>query len=72
MTVCKEVPKNTQGKDYDRSIAVILTYRGPDNVFVNLDARKYNSSSFTVPRRLCFGLFQNTPLQGLWQVVNPR
>lgn len=72
MTVCKEVPKNTQGKDYDRSIAVIMTYRGPDSVFVNLDARKYKSSPFTVPRLLCFGMLQNTSLQALWQVANTR
>lgn len=30
MSVCKPVDKNTQGKDYDRSIGIILTYRGPD------------------------------------------
>lgn len=32
MSVCKEVEKNTHGKKYDRSIGVILTYRGPDDV----------------------------------------
>lgn len=29
MSVCKPVDKNTHGKDYDRSIGIILTYRGP-------------------------------------------
>lgn len=31
MSVCKPVDKNTQGKDYDRSIAVKVTYRGRSN-----------------------------------------
>lgn len=39
MALCKEVPKNTQGKNYDRSIGVILTYRGP-NDFVQIDAQR--------------------------------
>lgn len=59
MAVCKEVPKNTQGKDYDRSIGLILIYRGPDSVFQFLNARKYKSSPFTIPRLLCFGMVQN-------------
>lgn len=30
MKVCKPVDKNTQGKNYDRSIGMTLIYRGPD------------------------------------------
>lgn len=72
MAVCKEVPKNIQGKDYDRSIGVIMIYRGPDTVFAPIDARKYRSSPFTVPRLLCFGMFQNALLWALWRVINTR
>ena len=43
MRVCKPVDKNTQGKDYDRRIGVVMTDRGPDDVFVNQDAQcSYN------------------------------
>ncbi|KAK2606971.1 hypothetical protein N8I77_005687 [Diaporthe amygdali] len=35
---CKQVPANTQGKDYERSIGVSLTYRGPDYAFKDINA----------------------------------
>lgn len=35
MSVCKPVDKNTQGRNYDRSIAVKVTYRGRSNTEVD-------------------------------------
>ncbi|KAI3390871.1 hypothetical protein diail_8460, partial [Diaporthe ilicicola] len=39
MSHCKAVPKNTQGKDYDRSIGVTLTYRGRSDRFKDFNAQ---------------------------------
>lgn len=38
MKVCKPVDKGIQGEKYDRSIGMILTYRGPDDV-TKIDAQ---------------------------------